>query len=52
MCRFVSLKELDGVADQADSSFSPYLGHNSFREKYFSGLNKKSSSNKPDVTEK
>lgn len=52
MCRFVSLKELDGVADQADSSFSPYLGHNSFREKYFSGLNKKSGNNKPDVTEK
>uniref|UniRef100_A0A1A7WHI6 tRNA (guanine(10)-N(2))-methyltransferase TRMT11 n=2 Tax=Iconisemion striatum TaxID=60296 RepID=A0A1A7WHI6_9TELE len=36
-------KELDGLAHQSDPRSSPYQGHNAFREKYFSGLNKRSS---------
>uniref|UniRef100_A0AAR2IHD8 tRNA (guanine(10)-N(2))-methyltransferase TRMT11 n=1 Tax=Pygocentrus nattereri TaxID=42514 RepID=A0AAR2IHD8_PYGNA len=31
----------DVLAHLADSRFSPYQGHNSFREKYFSGITKK-----------
>ncbi|XP_039603751.1 tRNA (guanine(10)-N2)-methyltransferase homolog isoform X2 [Polypterus senegalus] len=31
----------DELAHLIDSKFSPYQGHNSFREKYFSGLTKK-----------
>uniref|UniRef100_A0A1A8ITF8 tRNA (guanine(10)-N(2))-methyltransferase TRMT11 n=1 Tax=Nothobranchius kuhntae TaxID=321403 RepID=A0A1A8ITF8_NOTKU len=36
-------KELDGLAGAPDPRCSPYHGHNAFREKYFSGLNKRSS---------
>uniref|UniRef100_A0A1A8QZ50 tRNA (guanine(10)-N(2))-methyltransferase TRMT11 n=1 Tax=Nothobranchius rachovii TaxID=451742 RepID=A0A1A8QZ50_9TELE len=36
-------KELDGLAGVPDPRCSPYHGHNAFREKYFSGLNKRSS---------
>uniref|UniRef100_A0A8B9JXL2 tRNA (guanine(10)-N(2))-methyltransferase TRMT11 n=1 Tax=Astyanax mexicanus TaxID=7994 RepID=A0A8B9JXL2_ASTMX len=31
----------DALAQLADPRFSPYQGHNSFREKYFSGITKK-----------
>uniref|UniRef100_A0A673CNY8 tRNA (guanine(10)-N(2))-methyltransferase TRMT11 n=1 Tax=Sphaeramia orbicularis TaxID=375764 RepID=A0A673CNY8_9TELE len=34
-------EELDSLAHLSDPRFSPYQGHNAFREKYFSGLNKK-----------
>lgn len=37
----VSLQELDSLAHLSDPRFGPYQGHNAFREKYFSGLNKK-----------
>ncbi|XP_028327486.1 tRNA (guanine(10)-N(2))-methyltransferase TRMT11 [Gouania willdenowi] len=36
-------EELDSLAHLSDPRFSPYQGHNAFRQKYFSGLNKKSS---------
>lgn len=45
-------EELDSLAHLADPRFSPYQGHNAFREKYFSGLNKrcvKDNDNKCDV---
>ncbi|XP_061574243.1 tRNA (guanine(10)-N2)-methyltransferase homolog isoform X2 [Cololabis saira] len=35
-------EELDSLSHLADPRFSPYQGHNAFREKYFSGLNKRS----------
>ncbi|XP_033983093.1 tRNA (guanine(10)-N2)-methyltransferase homolog [Trematomus bernacchii] len=35
-------EELDSLAYLADPRFSPYQGHNAFREKYFSGVNKRS----------
>lgn len=38
---FLSLQDLDSAAHRADPCFRPYEGHNAFREKYFSGLNKK-----------
>uniref|UniRef100_A0A7N6A6Z0 tRNA (guanine(10)-N(2))-methyltransferase TRMT11 n=1 Tax=Anabas testudineus TaxID=64144 RepID=A0A7N6A6Z0_ANATE len=34
-------EDLDTLANVADPRFSPYQGHNAFREKYFSGLNKR-----------
>ncbi|XP_051577701.1 tRNA (guanine(10)-N2)-methyltransferase homolog isoform X4 [Myxocyprinus asiaticus] len=34
-------EESDRLAHLADPHFTPYQGHNSFREKYFSGLTKK-----------
>uniref|UniRef100_A0A668AGX2 tRNA (guanine(10)-N(2))-methyltransferase TRMT11 n=1 Tax=Myripristis murdjan TaxID=586833 RepID=A0A668AGX2_9TELE len=34
-------EESDALAHLSDPRFSPYQGHNAFREKYFSGLNKK-----------
>ncbi|XP_053349755.1 tRNA (guanine(10)-N2)-methyltransferase homolog [Clarias gariepinus] len=34
-------KNSDELAQLADPRFSPYQGHNSFREKYFSGITKK-----------
>uniref|UniRef100_A0A3Q1C4W7 tRNA (guanine(10)-N(2))-methyltransferase n=1 Tax=Amphiprion ocellaris TaxID=80972 RepID=A0A3Q1C4W7_AMPOC len=34
-------EELDSQAHLSDPRFSPYQGHNAFREKYFSGLNKR-----------
>ncbi|KAM9806834.1 tRNA (guanine(10)-N(2))-methyltransferase TRMT11 isoform 1-T1 [Syngnathus typhle] len=34
-------EELDSLAHVSDSCFSAYQGHNAFREKYFSGLNKR-----------
>ncbi|XP_032373797.1 tRNA (guanine(10)-N(2))-methyltransferase TRMT11 [Etheostoma spectabile] len=34
-------EELDSLAHLADPCFSPYQGHNAFREKYFSGQNKR-----------
>ncbi|KTF71839.1 hypothetical protein cypCar_00034499 [Cyprinus carpio] len=34
-------EESDGLAHLADPRFTPYHGHNSFREKYFCGLTKK-----------
>lgn len=40
-------EELDSLAFQSDPRFSPYQGHNAFREKYFSGVNKKSG--RPEV---
>lgn len=48
---FVSLQEQDSLALGADPSLSPYQGHNAFREKYFSGVNKRSGKeeNKPEV---
>lgn len=51
MSTFVSLQELDRLAHMADPCFRPYQGHNAFREKYFSGLNKKcgKQDNKTDV---
>ncbi|XP_061529914.1 tRNA (guanine(10)-N2)-methyltransferase homolog isoform X4 [Phycodurus eques] len=42
-------EELDGLAHLSDPRFSAYQGHNTFREKYFSGLNKRlSKENKSD----
>lgn len=37
----VFLQKSDALARLADPRFSPYQGHNSFREKYFSGITKK-----------
>ncbi|XP_054477877.1 tRNA (guanine(10)-N2)-methyltransferase homolog [Anoplopoma fimbria] len=34
-------EELDSLDQIADQRFSPYQGHNAFREKYFSGVNKR-----------
>ncbi|XP_022609203.1 tRNA (guanine(10)-N2)-methyltransferase homolog isoform X3 [Seriola dumerili] len=34
-------EDLDSLDHLADPRFSPYQGHNAFREKYFSGLNKR-----------
>ncbi|KAM3873189.1 tRNA (guanine(10)-N(2))-methyltransferase TRMT11 [Diretmus argenteus] len=34
-------EESDALAHLSDPQFSPYQGHNAFREKYFSGLNKR-----------
>ncbi|TMS10588.1 tRNA (guanine(10)-N2)-methyltransferase-like protein [Larimichthys crocea] len=45
-------EELDSLSHQADPRFSPYQGHNAFREKYFSGLNKRGGGkedNKSDI---
>ncbi|CAK6954339.1 tRNA (guanine(10)-N2)-methyltransferase homolog isoform X1 [Scomber scombrus] len=43
-------EESDSLSHLADSHFSPYQGHNAFREKYFSGQNKKLiKDNKSDV---
>lgn len=44
-------EEQDSLALGADPSLSPYQGHNAFREKYFSGVNKRSGKeeNKPEV---
>ncbi|XP_044062532.1 tRNA (guanine(10)-N2)-methyltransferase homolog isoform X3 [Siniperca chuatsi] len=44
-------EELDSLAHLADLRISPYQGHNAFREKYFSGLNKRcgKEDNKSDV---
>uniref|UniRef100_A0A3Q3GZU3 tRNA (guanine(10)-N(2))-methyltransferase TRMT11 n=1 Tax=Kryptolebias marmoratus TaxID=37003 RepID=A0A3Q3GZU3_KRYMA len=36
-------EELDGFTHLSDPRSSPYQGHNTFREKYFSGQNKRSS---------
>uniref|UniRef100_A0A3P8QJL3 tRNA (guanine(10)-N(2))-methyltransferase TRMT11 n=1 Tax=Astatotilapia calliptera TaxID=8154 RepID=A0A3P8QJL3_ASTCA len=43
-------EEFDSLAHLSDPRFSAYQGHNAFREKYFSGLNKKSTkeNNKSD----
>ncbi|XP_068616195.1 tRNA (guanine(10)-N2)-methyltransferase homolog [Brachionichthys hirsutus] len=43
-------QELDSLTHLVDSCFSPYQRHNAFREKYFSGVNKRSGKedNKPD----
>ncbi|XP_049585963.1 tRNA (guanine(10)-N2)-methyltransferase homolog isoform X1 [Syngnathus scovelli] len=42
-------EELNSLAHVSDSCFSAYQGHNAFREKYFSGLNKRlSKENKSD----
>ncbi|XP_032415225.1 tRNA (guanine(10)-N(2))-methyltransferase TRMT11 isoform X2 [Xiphophorus hellerii] len=35
-------EELDSLAHLSDPRFIPYQGHNAFRERYFSGLNKRS----------
>ncbi|KAM9852732.1 tRNA (guanine(10)-N(2))-methyltransferase TRMT11 [Aulostomus maculatus] len=35
-------EELDSLVHLSDPRFSPYQGHNAFREKYFSGVNKRS----------
>uniref|UniRef100_A0AAX7SUV8 tRNA (guanine(10)-N(2))-methyltransferase TRMT11 n=1 Tax=Astatotilapia calliptera TaxID=8154 RepID=A0AAX7SUV8_ASTCA len=45
-------EEFDSLAHLSDPRFSAYQGHNAFREKYFSGLNKKSTkeNNKSDVS--
>lgn len=37
----VFLQNTDALAHLADPRYSLYQGHNSFREKYFSGLTKK-----------
>ncbi|CAM9272611.1 unnamed protein product, partial [Lampetra planeri] len=34
-------EEVDSLAHLSDPRFRPYQGHNAFREKYFSGLNKR-----------
>lgn len=38
---FVFLQNTDALAQLADPRYNLYQGHNSFREKYFSGLTKK-----------
>ncbi|KAK5619121.1 tRNA methyltransferase 11 [Crenichthys baileyi] len=47
-------EDLDSLAHLSDPRFSPYQGHNAFREKYFSGLNKRSGKDdtKADVSGK
>uniref|UniRef100_A0A3B3VQL6 tRNA (guanine(10)-N(2))-methyltransferase TRMT11 n=1 Tax=Poecilia latipinna TaxID=48699 RepID=A0A3B3VQL6_9TELE len=47
-------EELDSLAHLSDPRFIPYQGHNAFREKYFSGLNKRSAKDdtKSDVSGK
>ncbi|KAK7887103.1 hypothetical protein WMY93_026724 [Mugilogobius chulae] len=45
--RRYTLSGMDNQAHLLDPRFSPYEGHNAFREKYFSGLNKRS--NKEDT---
>lgn len=37
----VFLQRSDALSQLADPRFSPYQGHNSFRDKYFSGITKK-----------
>lgn len=48
---FVSSQDVDSLAHLADPCYRPYQGHNAFREKYFSGLNKRGGrqENKSDV---
>uniref|UniRef100_A0A3P9PBQ5 tRNA (guanine(10)-N(2))-methyltransferase TRMT11 n=1 Tax=Poecilia reticulata TaxID=8081 RepID=A0A3P9PBQ5_POERE len=47
-------EELDSLAHLSDPRFIPYQGHNAFREKYFSGLSKRSAKDdtKSDVSGK
>ncbi|KAM4581593.1 tRNA (guanine(10)-N(2))-methyltransferase TRMT11 isoform 2-T2 [Odontesthes bonariensis] len=47
-------EELDSLAHLSDARFSPYQGHNAFREKYFCGLNKRciKEDSKPDSSGK
>ncbi|XP_062255854.1 tRNA (guanine(10)-N2)-methyltransferase homolog [Platichthys flesus] len=42
-------EEFDSLAHLADPRFSPFQGHNAFREKYFSGVNKRKEENKSDL---
>ncbi|XP_056901187.1 tRNA (guanine(10)-N2)-methyltransferase homolog isoform X1 [Takifugu flavidus] len=44
-------EDVDGLIHLAEPWSRPYQGHNAFREKYFSGINKKGGrqENKPDV---
>lgn len=48
---FVSSQDVDSLAHLADPCYRPYQGHNAFREKYFSGINKRCGreENKSDV---
>lgn len=45
-------EELDSQAHLSDLRFSPYQGHNAFREKYFSGVNKRCNATPQTSTEK
>ncbi|XP_037533036.1 tRNA (guanine(10)-N2)-methyltransferase homolog [Nematolebias whitei] len=47
-------EELDGLTHPMDAGVSLYQGHNTFREKYFSGRNKRSGreDTRSDVDEK
>ncbi|CAL8248226.1 unnamed protein product [Lota lota] len=41
MEKFKEPEESDALVDMSDPCYSPYQGHNAFREKYFSGVNKR-----------
>lgn len=47
----LTLQECDSLAQMAEPHVSLYQGHNAFREKYFSGQNKRGAKedNKPQV---
>lgn len=47
----LSSQDVDSLIHLAEPWYRPYQGHNAFREKYFSGINKKGGrqENKPDV---
>ncbi|XP_056448390.1 tRNA (guanine(10)-N2)-methyltransferase homolog [Gadus chalcogrammus] len=41
MEKFKEPEESDALVDMSEPCYSPYQGHNAFREKYFSGVNKR-----------
>lgn len=47
---FLLLQNLEDLLHLEDPSFKPYQGHNAFREKYFSGVNKKCGKQEEDKT--
>lgn len=50
MSAFLPLQDLENLPHLEDPCFVPYQGHNAFREKYFSGLNKKGGKQEDDKT--
>uniref|UniRef100_A0A4W5L9J9 Uncharacterized protein n=1 Tax=Hucho hucho TaxID=62062 RepID=A0A4W5L9J9_9TELE len=42
-------EETDALAHLSDPHFSPYQGHNAFREKYFSGISKRTLTGKEET---
>lgn len=50
MSTFLPLQDLENLLHLEDPCFVPYQGHNAFREKYFSGLNKRGGKQEDDKT--